>query len=206
MKQLKQFNATLLQKMDNVENLNNGKNIAIIKSFIATSLHQKINLQLPGYDVTRERDEFVLNTVAVLRRLCDELESTNANVIDTLISSISVTPSNIFLTLKGISDELFITGKNWGRIIAFLTFGAKIAIYCVSSGELGIDYVESVENWISNYITFELGSWMKQNGDWEGLLKYFSNSNNSRFLSPSNFVVLTLAGFGVGAILKIMFK
>ena len=113
MKQLKQFNATLLQKMDNVENLNNGKNIAIIKSFIATSLHQKINLQLPGYDVTRERDEFVLNTVAVLRRLCDELESTNANVIDTLISSISVTPSNIFLTLKRISDELFIGEKNW---------------------------------------------------------------------------------------------
>ena len=108
--------------------------------------------------MTRERDKFVLNTAAVLRRLCDELESTNADVMDTLISSISLTPSNIFSTLKGISDEVFIGGKNWGRFIAFLTFGAKIAIYCVSYGELGIDYVQSVENWISNYITSELGS------------------------------------------------
>jgi len=178
--------------------------LAVVKTFIAERLYQQ-NLILPGYEIINEQREKVLNVAATLRRVGDELEASNAPFFNTMFTSIQITPNTMYCTFKGISDEIFVSGKNWGRIVAFLTFGSNLAIHCARRADLGVVFVDRVVKWISKYMSSQLASWMKQHGDWDGLINFFDKPNGGES-SPSSFIVSALAGLGVGAIIMMTFK
>ena len=139
----------------------------VVKTFIAERLRQN-HLVVPGYEpaARTEHEHRVFKVAATLRRVGDELEASNSQFFHQMFHQIHITPNTVYSTFKGIADEIFISGKNWGRIVAFLTFGSTLAVHCANRSDLGPAYVDRVVSWVSKYMTSHLSPWMKQNGDW----------------------------------------
>lgn len=148
----------------------------------------------------------VYEIAATLRRVGDELEASNSQFFKQMFTQLHITPNTVYATFKGIADEIFVSGKNWGRIVAFLTFGSTLAIHCADRQDLGPSYVDRVVSWVSKYMSTHLSLWMKQHGDWEGLLAFFEKSSDETSTSQNGFIVSALAGLGVGAIIMMTFK
>ena len=142
---------------------------SVVKTFIAERLRQN-HLVVPGYETVdvNEREQ-VFQVAATLRRVGDELEASNAQFFNQMFTQIHITPNTVYSTFKGIADEIFISGKNWGRIVAFLTFGSTLAVHCANRPDLGPAYVDRVVSWVSKYMSSHLSLWMKQHGDWVSL-------------------------------------
>jgi len=189
---------------------------SVVKTYIAERLRQN-HLSIPGYDetldittttatTTTKQREQILNVAATLRRVGDELEASNSQFFNQMFTQIHITPNTVYSTFKGIADEIFLSGKNWGRIVAFLTFGSTLAVHCAHRDDLGPPYVDRVVAWVSKYMSAHLSSWMKQHGDWEGLIAFFDKPDGVDPPTPSGFIVSALAGLGVGAIIMMTFK
>lgn len=138
----------------------------IVKRYIAERLRiSGYNIQ--GYD---EESVGVPDTIAViartLRRVGDELEQSNADFFSTMCNSLQITANTAYPTFQGIADEIFSSGKNWGRIVAFLTFGASLAVHCASRPDLGEEYVDRVVNWTTRYMEVNLEPWIREHGSW----------------------------------------
>jgi len=179
----------------------------VVKTFIGQRLRQK-DIFLTGYDSEAADTRGQLHQIAAtLRRVGDELEASNSQFFEQMFNSIQISPNTIHSTFNGIADEIFISGKNWGRVVAFLTFGSTLAIHCATTQGLGLEYVDRIVSWVSNYLSRKLSSWMRQNGDWEGLVTFFEKPQvGDGAVSQNGFIVSALAGLGVGAIIMMTFK
>jgi len=179
---------------------------SVVKTFIGERLRQN-HLIIPGYEAVEGCEmENVFQVAATLRRVGDELEASNSQFFTQMFTQLHITPNTVYSTFKGIADEIFISGKNWGRIVAFLTFGSTLAIHCANRPDLGPTYVDRVVSWVSRYMSMHLSPWMRQHGDWEGLVAFFEKPNGDGAASQNGFIVSALAGLGVGAIIMMTFK
>lgn len=137
---------------------------SVVKTFIAERLKQN-DIHIPGYEMDGMH-EHTFKVATTLRRVGDELEASNSQFFTQMFTQIRITPNTVYSTFQGIADEIFISGKNWGRIVAFLTFGSTLAIHCASRTDMGTEYVDRIVSWVSRYINTNLSHWMKQHGDW----------------------------------------
>ena len=136
---------------------------AIIKDYIGHKLRSK-GITIPGYD----REPSNLSEVCkTLRRVCEELESAHRDVFAGMCEQLNITPNTAYPTFQGIADNVFESGKNWGRIVAFIAFGAHLAVHCaVRADELGPQFVDNVVNWVSRYLNSNLKSWLDAHESW----------------------------------------
>jgi len=176
----------------------------VVKTFIAERLRLN-HLIIPGYEEF-DTHENVYKIATTLRRVGDELEASNSQFFTQMFTQIRITPNTVYSTFQGIADEIFISGKNWGRIVAFLTFGSTLAIHCAQRTDMGGEYVDRIVSWVSKYMFTHLSPWMRQHGDWEGLVAFFEKPNDDGTASQNGFIVSALAGLGVGAIIMMTFK
>lgn len=184
--------------------------INVVKNFVGEKLRKK-GLVVPGYyndnGNTANSDNRVSKIAATLQRVGDELELADAQFIENMCSQLQITQNTAYPMFRGISDQIFASGINWGRIVAFLTFGSSLAVHCASRQDMGYHYVDRVVDWMYVYMSTHLKPWMTQNGGWDGFLDFFRNDNHAGLnLSQNGFLMSTLAGVGLGAFLMMSFK
>ncbi|NP_001274712.1 bcl-2-like protein 1-like [Hydra vulgaris] len=178
----------------------------IVKSYVGEKLRKK-GLKIRGYE-GEELKPPVIEIAKTLQRVGDELESANTDFFKNMCDQLQITPSTAYPTFQSIADEIFVSGKNWGRVVAFLTFGGNFAVHCALRADMGEEYVDRVVNWISKYMAVNLDYWINQQGGWDGFLIFFekTKNNDDEQGSQSVFLVSALAGLGVGALLMLTFK
>lgn len=141
----------------------------IVKDYIAYRLRQN-NIFLPGYHVNSTTSAAACH----LRRVADELIEENRQLFDSMCDQLHLTHASTYATFVGIADEIFQDGKNWGRIVAFLAFGATLAVYCVQKEDLA-NLIDNIVEWVSLYMDQNLSSWINDNGGWVSILGIKTN-------------------------------
>ena len=74
-------------------------------------------------------------------------------------------------TFAQIADEIFQSGKNWGRVASFVAFGATLAVHCAQREELH-ELVNDIVEWVLCYIDQNLSCWIRENGGWDGFIDF----------------------------------
>lgn len=158
----------------------------IVKDYVGYKLRQK-NIFLDGYNVNESPSAAACH----LRRVADELIEENRQLFDSMCDQLHLTHASTYATFVGIADEIFQTGKNWGRIVAFLAFGATLAVYCVQKEDLA-ELLDNIIEWLSLYMEQNLGQWINENGGWvsNGNPSQFSESVVCRFINTLTSCIL----------------
>lgn len=69
-----------------------------------------------------------------------------------------------------VAAELFSEGVKWSHIIALFVFSGELA---VAYGErTWTDLLDPLSDWVTTYIDIHLLSWIREHGDWMGLVDY----------------------------------
>ena len=132
----------------------------IVKDYIAYKLRQH-NIFLAGYHENSSPSAAACH----LRRVADELIEENSQLFDSMCDQLHLTHATTYSTFVGIADEIFQSGKNWGRIVAFLAFGATLAVYCAQKEDLAQN-IDNIVEWLSIYMDQNLSGWIDDNGGW----------------------------------------
>ena len=141
--------------------------LKLIKDFVGERLRRR-GIRCPGYeteDLINENNS-ISEIALTLRRVANELELADAQFVANMCTRLSLTPSTAYSMFQGISDKIFASGKNWGRVIAFLTFGSSLAVHCAERQDMGQSFVDTVVEWIFKYMTTRLEPWIKEQGGW----------------------------------------
>lgn len=103
-----------------------------------------------------------------VRRTVDALVDDSSELFTNLGGQLHMTTENIQVIFVGISDEIFVTGINWGRIVAFLAFGGSVAVHCASNSELW-PFLDELAEWMTEYVENNLRVWIEAHGSWVGV-------------------------------------
>lgn len=170
----------------------------IVKDYIAYKLRER-NIFLAGYNLNGNPSAAARH----LRRVADELIEDNRELFDSMCDQLHLTHASTYATFVGIADEIFQTGKNWGRIVAFLAFGATLAVYCVQKEDLA-QLIDSIVEWVSVYMNQKLSDWIDENGGWDGFIAFFKKEDDPPENGRSGgWRVAAVAGLGLGALLML---
>lgn len=120
-----------------------------------------------------------------MRTLADEFEERYQAEFSDMVRQLNINPDIAYPTFIAVAKELFIDGINWGRIVALFAFAGAIAIECVEKDMEHL--VDSIYDWISQYVQSNLDDWIKSQGDWAGLAEFYEKSPHTkdRSLWPS---------------------
>lgn len=99
-----------------------------------------------------------------LREAGDEFELRYRRAFSDLTSQLHITPSTAYQSFEQVVNELFRDGVNWGRIVAFFSFGGALCVESVDK-EMQV-LVERIATWMATYLTEHLEPWIQDNGGW----------------------------------------
>lgn len=99
-----------------------------------------------------------------MQMLATEFETSYRNEFDDMANQLNVTPHTAYATFRGIVNELFSDGINWGRIVALFAFGGILSTQCIQRDYPNL--VDSVVDWMSMYIMEYVHPWISMNGGW----------------------------------------
>lgn len=138
------------------------------------------------------------NIQRAMRALGDEFEGRFSGQFDEMINQLHVTLETAHQTFTTIVGEIFSDGVNWGRIVAMFGFGGKFAVRCMQQSIPQL--VNSVVDWIANYVDSNLKQWIASNGGWGGFLEFFEGGPESRSRDqwPSLKTICSYAAAGLG--------
>jgi apoptosis regulator BCL-W/BCL2-like 1 (apoptosis regulator Bcl-X) len=100
-----------------------------------------------------------------VRQTVDALIDDSRELFTNLGDQLHMTSDNIHVIFLGISDEIFVTGINWGRIVAFLAFGGSVAVHCANHSELW-PFLDEIPEWMTEYVENNLRVWVEAHGNW----------------------------------------
>ncbi|XP_078000122.1 bcl-2 homologous antagonist/killer-like [Glandiceps talaboti] len=113
-------------------------------------------------------------TAQVGRRLAqigDDINARYAGEFRTMIRALDVTPSTAYEHFANIARKIFTDGLNWGRIVALLMFGYRIAMDVIQKGFRG--FFNKVVTFVVKFIIGErISAWIAQQGGWASALYY----------------------------------
>lgn len=170
-------------------------NTELIKDFIAYKLRQN-NIFLEGFTVN-----VPTKTSKCLRIVADKLIKDNSELFYSMCDQLHLTLISTYPTFVQIADQIFQSGKNWGRIVSFVAFGATLAVHCAQREDLH-ELVNKVVDWVSLYMNQNLSFWIQENGGWEGFVDFVNFSGQRKKLQKMS-VVFGL-GVGVGVVTALL--
>lgn len=101
-----------------------------------------------------------------LREAGDELESVYRPDLAEMTKRLRATPLGTEQRrFTAVADELFSDGVNWGRVLAFLEFGAMVCVQCAPDADRSA-CAENVARWMAEYLNGPLNGWIQENGGW----------------------------------------
>ncbi|KAK2500759.1 hypothetical protein MC885_005851 [Smutsia gigantea] len=99
-----------------------------------------------------------------LREAGDEFELRYRRAFSDLTSQLHITPGTAYQSFEQVVNELFRDGVNWGRIVAFFSFGGAL---CVESVDKEMEVlVNRIATWMATYLNDHLEPWIQENGGW----------------------------------------
>jgi apoptosis regulator BCL-W/BCL2-like 1 (apoptosis regulator Bcl-X) len=109
-----------------------------------------------------------------VRRTVDALIDDSSELFTNLGDQLHMTSDNIHVIFLGISDEIFVTGINWGRIVAFLAFGGSVMVHCANHTELW-PFLDEISEWMTEYVENNLRVWVEAHGNWVCIKRVICN-------------------------------
>ncbi|XP_036178285.1 bcl-2-like protein 1 isoform X3 [Myotis myotis] len=101
-----------------------------------------------------------------LREAGDEFELRYRRAFSDLTSQLHITPGTAYQSFEQVVNELFRDGVNWGRIVAFFSFGGALCVESVDK-EMQV-LVSRIATWMATYLNDHLEPWIQENGGWGG--------------------------------------
>lgn len=87
----------------------------------------------------------------------------------TMLAGLQLTPSNVYKHFKEIASSLFDSGINWGRVIALLAFGYRMAMH-VWQSRVGA-FLRQIARYLGEFmLQNSIASWIAQQGGWSAVL------------------------------------
>ncbi|XP_026549559.1 bcl-2-like protein 1, partial [Notechis scutatus] len=114
-----------------------------------------------------------------LREAGDEFELRYRRAFSDLTSQLHITLGTAYQSFEQVVNELFRDGVNWGRIVAFFSFGGALCVESVDKEMRGL--VGRIATWMATYLTEHLDPWIQDNGGWVSL---WLNLQGGRGLQP----------------------
>ncbi|XP_054836682.1 bcl-2-like protein 1 [Eublepharis macularius] len=108
-----------------------------------------------------------------LREAGDEFELRYRRAFSDLTSQLHITPGTAYQSFEQVVNELFRDGVNWGRIVAFFSFGGALCVESVDK-EMQV-LVGRITSWMATYLTDHLDPWIQDNGGWERFVDLYGN-------------------------------
>nr|XP_020663525.1 bcl-2-like protein 1 [Pogona vitticeps]XP_020663526.1 bcl-2-like protein 1 [Pogona vitticeps]XP_020663527.1 bcl-2-like protein 1 [Pogona vitticeps]XP_020663528.1 bcl-2-like protein 1 [Pogona vitticeps]XP_020663529.1 bcl-2-like protein 1 [Pogona vitticeps] len=108
-----------------------------------------------------------------LREAGDEFELRYRRAFSDLTSQLHITPATAYQSFEQVVNELFRDGVNWGRIVAFFSFGGALCVESVDK-EMRV-LVGRIASWMTTYLTDHLDPWIQDNGGWERFVDVYGN-------------------------------
>ncbi|XP_063003517.1 bcl-2-like protein 1 [Elgaria multicarinata webbii] len=108
-----------------------------------------------------------------LREAGDEFELRYRRAFSDLTSQLHITPGTAYQSFEQVVNELFRDGVNWGRIVAFFSFGGALCVESVDK-EMQV-LVGRIASWMATYLTEHLDPWIQDNGGWERFVDLYGN-------------------------------
>ncbi|XP_044310909.1 bcl-2-like protein 1 [Varanus komodoensis] len=108
-----------------------------------------------------------------LREAGDEFELRYRRAFSDLTSQLHITPGTAYQSFEQVVNELFRDGVNWGRIVAFFSFGGALCVESVDK-EMRV-LVGRIASWMATYLTEHLDPWIQENGGWERFVDLYGN-------------------------------
>ncbi|NXL85650.1 B2CL1 protein, partial [Alectura lathami] len=109
-----------------------------------------------------------------LREAGDEFELRYRRAFSDLTSQLHITPGTAYQSFEQVVNELFRDGVNWGRIVAFFSFGGALCVESVDK-EMRV-LVGRIVTWMTTYLTDHLDPWIQENGGWERFVDLYGNN------------------------------
>ncbi|XP_068006321.1 bcl-2-like protein 1 [Melanerpes formicivorus] len=108
-----------------------------------------------------------------LREAGDEFELRYRRAFSDLTSQLHITLGTAYQSFEQVVNELFRDGVNWGRIVAFFSFGGALCVESVDK-EMRV-LVGRIVSWMTTYLTDHLDPWIQENGGWERFVDLYGN-------------------------------
>ncbi|XP_032206947.1 bcl-2-like protein 1 isoform X1 [Mustela erminea] len=99
-----------------------------------------------------------------LREAGDEFELRYRRAFSDLTSQLHITPGTAYQSFEQVVNELFRDGVNWGRIVAFFSFGGALCVESVDKEMQAL--VSRIATWMATYLNDHLEPWIQENGGW----------------------------------------
>uniref|UniRef100_A0A8D0HVA8 Bcl-2-like protein 1 n=1 Tax=Sphenodon punctatus TaxID=8508 RepID=A0A8D0HVA8_SPHPU len=115
----------------------------------------------------------VVDVRQALREAGEEFELRYRRAFSDLTSQLHITPVTAYQSFEQVVNELFRDGVNWGRIVAFFSFGGALCVESVDKEMQGL--VGRIVTWMATYLTDHLDPWIQENGGWERFVDLYGN-------------------------------
>ncbi|KAJ8390522.1 hypothetical protein AAFF_G00103190 [Aldrovandia affinis] len=87
-----------------------------------------------------------------------------------MLSQLALTPDNAYDYFCKIAKSLFDSGINWGRVIALLSFGYRMALHVFQQGMTG--FLSRIARFIGDFLLRNrIAQWIAQQGGWVAALE-----------------------------------
>uniref|UniRef100_A0AC11AKH7 Uncharacterized protein n=1 Tax=Ovis aries TaxID=9940 RepID=A0AC11AKH7_SHEEP len=142
-----------------------------------------------------------------LREASNECELRYQQTFSDLTSQLHITPGTAYQSFEQVINELFQDGVNWGRNVAFFSFGGALCMKSIVK-EMQV-LVSQVTTWMATYLNDHLEPWIQENGDWDIFVELYENNTatesqkGQEHLNRWSLTDMTVAGM---ALLGLLFN
>ncbi|XP_063815173.1 bcl-2-like protein 1 [Pseudophryne corroboree] len=128
----------------------------------------------------------------------EEFELRYRRAFRDLTCQLHITPDTAYQSFEQVVQELFRDGTNWGRIVAFFSFGGAL---CVESANREMEeLLPRIIQWMTTYLNTSLEPWIQANGGWKAFVSLYGNDaaantrKSQELFGMLLFTGVTLAG------------
>ncbi|XP_053309056.1 bcl-2-like protein 1 [Spea bombifrons] len=135
-----------------------------------TSPGERAEAHVEGHALDADNQE----VLRVLLETSEEFELRYQRAFSDLTSQLHITPATAYQSFEQVVGELFRDGTNWGRIVAFFSFGGAL---CVESADKEMDdLLPRITQWMAIYLDTQLQPWIQEHGGWEEFVSLYGNN------------------------------
>ncbi|CAN2390667.1 Bcl-2-like protein 1 [Pristimantis euphronides] len=171
-----------------------GGNKNLVQNFICKKLSQKgfnpsccsdpepgvlLNGASPSAQVDAQaaiappEDTVAGDVLQALLEASDEFELRYRRAFSDLTHQLHITLDTAYQSFEHVVHELFRDGINWGRIVAFFSFGGAL---CFESTNKEMEVlIPRIIEWMATYLDTALGPWIETNGGWEAFVRLYGS-------------------------------
>lgn len=166
-----------------------GDNKNLVQNFLCKKLSQKgfnpsccsdsepgilLNGSSPGAQAAALLQGAVAEDVLqALLEASEEFELRYRRAFSDLTCQLHITLDTAYQSFEQVVHELFRDGINWGRIVAFFSFGGAL---CFESANKEMEVlIPRIIEWMATYLDTALGPWIQTNGGWEAFVSLYGS-------------------------------